>query len=125
MYSGQPRELQKLSDTRWACRYSACRNLTDRLPAVFRLLQEIICDSSGDRSVEARGLLAQLDLTFIGLLVTFNTILGQSKFLSDMLQLPSVDLGTAVNLVEALLDTLQQYRDVFLRTCGKRWRKWL
>lgn len=42
MYSGQPRKLQKLSDKRWACRYSACRNLTDRLPAVFRLLQEIV-----------------------------------------------------------------------------------
>lgn len=111
MYSGQPRKLQKLSDTRWACRYSACRNLTDRLPAVFCILQEIVCDSSGDRSVEARGLLAQLDLTFIGLLATFNTILGQSKILSDMLQSPSVDLATAVNLVEALLDTLQQYRD--------------
>uniref|UniRef100_A0A672SDU0 HAT C-terminal dimerisation domain-containing protein n=1 Tax=Sinocyclocheilus grahami TaxID=75366 RepID=A0A672SDU0_SINGR len=111
MYSGQPRELQKLSDTRWACRYSACRNLTDRLPAVFRLLQEIVHDSSGDRSVEARGLLAQLDLSFIGHLETFNKILGQSKFLPDMLQSPSVDLATAVNIVEALLDTLQQYRD--------------
>uniref|UniRef100_A0A671K1Y8 HAT C-terminal dimerisation domain-containing protein n=1 Tax=Sinocyclocheilus anshuiensis TaxID=1608454 RepID=A0A671K1Y8_9TELE len=79
--------------------YSACRNLTDRLPAVFRLLQEIVHDST------------QLDLSFIGLLETFNKILCQSKFLSDMLQSPSVDLATAVNLVEALLDTLQQYRD--------------
>lgn len=115
--------MASLSDTRLACRYSACRSLTDRLPAVFHLLQKIVHDSSGDRSVEARGLQAQLDLSFIGLLATFNKIRGQSIFLSDMLQSPSVDLATAVNLVEALLDTLQQYRDE--RTCRKRWRKWL
>ena len=41
MYNGQPRELPKLSDTRWACRHAACRNLLDRLPAVYHLLQEI------------------------------------------------------------------------------------
>lgn len=41
MYDGQPRELPKLSDTRWACRHTACRNLLDRLPAVYHLLQEI------------------------------------------------------------------------------------
>lgn len=55
--------------------------------------------------------LAQLDLTFIGLLAIFNIILGQSQFLSDMLQSPSMDLATAVNFVEALLDTLRQDRD--------------
>ena len=37
----QPRELQRLMDVRWACRYMACRNLRDRLPAVLRLRQDI------------------------------------------------------------------------------------
>lgn len=44
MYGGQARELQKLSDTRWACRYLACRNLIDRLPAVLRVLHDISTD---------------------------------------------------------------------------------
>lgn len=34
MYPDAPRELQQLSDTRWACRYFACRYLMDRFPAV-------------------------------------------------------------------------------------------
>lgn len=32
------RELQKLSDTRWACRYSACKAIRDTLQAIFLLL---------------------------------------------------------------------------------------
>ena len=105
MYDGQPCEVPKLSDIRWACRYTACRNLLDRPPAVYRLLQEIVLESHGDRAVDARGLLAQIDLSFIGLLVT-----GQSKFLSDMLQSPSLDLAAAVSLVQSLRDTSQKYR---------------
>lgn len=110
MYGGQSREIPRLSDTRWACRYAACHNLLDRLPAVLRVLQEIGLESNGDRAVDARGLLGQIDLNFIGLLVTFNKVLGQSKFLSDILQSPSLDLAAAVSLVDALLDTLQHYR---------------
>lgn len=41
MYQGAPRELQRLSDTRWACRYQACKNIKDRLPAVLRVLHDI------------------------------------------------------------------------------------
>ena len=33
----KPRELQTLTDVRWACRYMACSNLKDRIPAVMRL----------------------------------------------------------------------------------------
>lgn len=110
MYGGQSREIPRLSDTRWACRYAACHNLLDRLPAVVRVLQEIGLERNGDRAVDARGLLGQIDLNFIGLLVTFSKVLGQSKFLSDMLQSPSLDLAAAVSLVDALLDTLQHYR---------------
>lgn len=40
-YESQPRELQMLSDTRWACRYLACSNLMDRLHAVLRVLHDI------------------------------------------------------------------------------------
>jgi hypothetical protein len=49
----------------------ACRNLRDRLPAVLRVLQDITLENSGDRSVEARGLLSQIDLHFIGFWLTF------------------------------------------------------
>uniref|UniRef100_A0AAX7VMJ6 TTF-type domain-containing protein n=1 Tax=Astatotilapia calliptera TaxID=8154 RepID=A0AAX7VMJ6_ASTCA len=110
IYPEAPRELQRLSDTRWACRYSACKTVMDRLPAILRVLHEIDLENSGDRSVEARGLLAQIDLTFIGNLSTFRKILGEIKLLSDVLQSPSLDLAKAVDLIHALQDTLDQYR---------------
>lgn len=117
----QPRELQRLTDVRWACRYMACRNLRERLPAVLKVLQEIADEKSGDRSVEARGILSQIDVHFIGLLVTFCKVLGDAKCLSDILQSSSLDLARAVDLVGALTDTLQNYRseDVF----GKLWKE--
>ena len=110
MYEGQPRELQKLSDTRWACRYLACRNLMDRLPAVLRVLHDIATENSGERSVDARGLLTQLDISFVSLLATFRRLLGDAKVLSDTLQSPSLDLAMAVDLVSALKDSFQEYR---------------
>ncbi|KAJ3582868.1 hypothetical protein NHX12_000159, partial [Muraenolepis orangiensis] len=112
MFQGQPpRELPKLSDVRWACRFYACRNLMDRLPAVLRVLHDIDEEHNGDRCVEARGLHGQIDLNFIGLLATFRKILGDTKLLSDLLQSSSLDLARAVDLIEALQDTLVHYRD--------------
>lgn len=107
----QPRELHALTDTRWACRYIACRNLRDRLPAVLRLLQDLALERHGERSVEARGLVSQIDLQFIGLLVTFCKVLGDAKCLSDMLQSSTLDLARAVDLLGALTDTFQEYRN--------------
>lgn len=72
---GLERELQRLIETRWACRYNACKTVRDRLPAIIRLLKEISEERNGDRAVEARGLLAQIDLQFVGLLVTFTNVL--------------------------------------------------
>ncbi len=105
MYQGAPRDLQRLSDTRWACRYQACKNIKDK--AVLHVLHDIDVENRGERSVEARGLLAQLDLTFIGSLVIFSKVHGEAKFLADMLQSMSLDLAEAVDLVEAFRDTLQ------------------
>lgn len=110
MYKDAPRELLRLSDTRWACRYHACKNLMDRLPAVLCVLHEIDVENSGERSVEARGLLIQLDLMFIATLAVFRKILGDAKCVSDMLQAPSLDLARAVDLIHALQETLQDCR---------------
>lgn len=104
MYQGALRELQRLSDTRWACRYQACRNLMDRLPAVLHVLHKLDSENSGERYVDAQGLLTQIDLTIIGLLAIFKTILGEAKLLTDMLQAPSLDLAKAVDLVAAHQD---------------------
>lgn len=107
MYDSAPRELQKLSDTR--CQHMACNTVLKRLPAVIRVLEEISKENSGDRSVDARGLLAQMDLEFIGLLVTFTELFGDTRCLSDKLQSPSLDLGSALDLIESLMHRFQYY----------------
>lgn len=61
--------------------------------------------------MEARGLLGQIDLKFVGLLVSFTKIFGEVKFLSDVLQSPQLNLGTAVTLVDSLVDTLSSLRE--------------
>ncbi len=119
MYGGQPRELQKLSVTRWACKYFACRNMMDRLSAVLCVLEDIADERRGDRSGEAQGLLAQIDLPFLGLLATFCKVLGDTNLLSDMLQSPSLDLVRAVELINALQDTFQKYREESF--CDELW----
>lgn len=111
MFQGAPRELQRLIETRWACRYNACKTVRDRLPAIIHLLKEISEEQNGDRAIEARGLLAQIDLKFVSLLVTFTTVLGEINYLSDILQSPQLDLSTAVTLADSLVDTLESYRE--------------
>ena len=55
MYPGESvRELQRLCDTRWACRYAACKAVSSRLPAVVRLLSDIEGGENAKRAVEAR-----------------------------------------------------------------------
>uniref|UniRef100_A0A8C1TZ08 HAT C-terminal dimerisation domain-containing protein n=1 Tax=Cyprinus carpio TaxID=7962 RepID=A0A8C1TZ08_CYPCA len=99
------RELQHLSDTCWACRFLALRNIMDTLPALKRLLQEIAQERHGERTVEARGLLAQIELEFVLHLVTLRKLFGETKLLSDMLQSQTVDLSRAVDL-ESSFDKL-------------------
>ena len=111
MYQWAPRELQRLIETRWACRYNACKTVKDRLPAIMCLLKRLSEERNGDRATEARGLLAQIDLQFIALLLTMTQVFGKIKHLSDALQSPQLNLGVAVTLVDSLVDTLNSYRE--------------
>ena len=69
IFSGhQLRELRRLNDTRWTCCYSACNVIMERLPTISRVLHDIDEEDSGDRAVEARGILLQIDTHFIVML---------------------------------------------------------
>ena len=52
-------DLQRLPDTRWAC-----KTLMERLPAVLRLFHWIDMENSGEGSVAVSSLLRQVHLTF-------------------------------------------------------------
>lgn len=82
----------------------------DRLPAIVQVLEEIASENHPQRAVEARGILAQIDLNFAGSLVLVRKVLSDSKFLSDMFQPKTVEYAKAVELIEALKETLVQYR---------------
>ncbi len=59
---------------------------------ILRLLKPYgLASSNGDRCVEAHGLRGQMNLNYAGLLATFWRILGDTKFLFNMLPSSSLD----------------------------------
>ena len=50
------KQLQRLSDTRWACRQSAINTICYTFDAVVAALTKITDDGDGSRVAEARGL---------------------------------------------------------------------
>ena len=112
LYPGKSiRQLQRLSDTRWACRQSAISTICYTFDAVVATLIKKTDDSDGSRAAEARGLLLQVkSFRFILLLVIFDRLLTCSKGLSDLLQSAKIDLGKASNLVIATIDTVEIFR---------------
>ena len=87
MYPGeQPKELQKLSDTRWACRYAACKTLRDRLPAIIRLLNELESGVKGSRALDARSLLLNIDARFVAMLTLMTDLLERTHTISKISQ---------------------------------------
>ena len=73
------------------------------------MLENIASEKHPQRAVEARGILVQIDLNFVGCLVLFRKVLSDAKYLSDMLQSKTVDYAKAVELIEALKETLLHY----------------
>ena len=91
----QPLQLQKLSDTRWACRYGAVNAICRTYDSILATLVEEIGDGSDRaKAVEAKGLYHQAaTFAFIVSLVIFDRILSCTKSLSDQLQSTHVDLA--------------------------------
>lgn len=109
----QPRQLQKLSDTRWACRYSAINAFCYAFDALFITLEDIASGSDHSKAVEARGLLHQVkDFKFLLFLVIFDHILSCTtcNSVSEQLQDRKVNISRAADLVLATTETLQEFR---------------
>ena len=102
-------ELQRLNDTRWACRYYACHAVLCHLPKIIRVLDEIMNESHSNRAVEARGIRGQIDFKFLLMLSTFDAILGETQLASKMLQSPGLDLARAMD-VKVLKDRMHEMR---------------
>ncbi|XP_011409319.1 PREDICTED: uncharacterized protein LOC105316201, partial [Amphimedon queenslandica] len=107
----QPMELQKLSDTRWVCRFAAVNAICCTYDSVLLSLEEISVSHDAAKAIEARGLYHQVrSFTFLVSLVTFDRILTCTKQLSDQLQSSSLNLSSASHLVVATKSLLSEYR---------------
>jgi len=106
----RPRELQRLSDTRWSCRYAACRAVRDRLTAVLKLLNELASGNNANRAVEARSFLSAVEMHFVVMLVLMCDIFGRTQALSCMMQSSTLDLSRAVDMIEVTRDELADNR---------------
>ena len=107
----QPLELQKLSDTRWVCRYAAVNASCHTFDSILLTVEELGQSQDARKAVEARGLLHQLNsFSFLVSLITFDRILTCTKQLSDKLQSSSLDLSSAAELVSATKSLLTEYR---------------
>ena len=108
----QPRQLQRLSDTRWACRYFAIDAICCTFDSVLATLEDISNGVDKSRAVEAKGILGQICcFKFLLLLVMFCRILSFTKALSDQLQSVSNDIARAANLVQGTIKTLTSLRN--------------
>lgn len=109
----QHRQLQKLSDTRWACRHNALNAMCYTYDAVLAKLSEVTSSGKfdGNKAAEARGLLLQVkSFKFILRLVTFDRLLSCAKGLSDILQSTQLDLAKAAYHVSGTVETLEVFR---------------
>lgn len=107
----QTRQLQRLSDTRWACRYFAIDAVCCTYDSIIATLEDVSKSNDGSKAVEAKGILYQVkSFKFILLLVIFSRILSFTKSLSDQLQSVTNDMARAADLVVATIETVEELR---------------
>lgn len=107
----QPYQLQKLCNTRWACRYAAVNAICRTYDAILATLELVGDSSDSEKAIEANGLYHQIaKFLFLLSLVTFDKVLSCTKGLSDHLQNPDLNLSQAAELVIATKSTLQEFR---------------
>ena len=107
----QPYQLQKLCNTRWACRYAAVNAICRTYDAILATLELVGDGPDSEKAIEAKGLYHQIaKFSFLLSLVTFDKVLTCTKGLSDQLQNSDLDLSQAADLVVATKSTLQEFR---------------
>ncbi|XP_037531372.1 zinc finger MYM-type protein 1-like [Nematolebias whitei] len=103
-------ELKRLSDTRWACQYDSIRAVKKTLPAVIATLHDVVDQKNAKRRTEAKALSALIDKKFVLHLVIFEDIFRTTKFMSDQLQSPNLDLVAANDLAHSVITALTEKR---------------
>ncbi|XP_030834454.1 zinc finger MYM-type protein 1-like [Strongylocentrotus purpuratus] len=109
------KELVRLSDTRWVCRYQSLSTLKTRYSYILEVLEHF-CDSQESKRdpklvVEARGLLNQaMSVSFVTHLEVLMTLLSHSQALSETLQANDANLGNAVTMINSVISIAEETR---------------
>ncbi len=106
----QVHRLQRLSDTRWACRQGAVNAICCTYDSLLATLEDISEGVDRAKAVEATGLLQIKSFKFLLLLIMFDRILTCTKSLSDYLQHIQINLAKAGDLVSGTVSTLELFR---------------
>lgn len=105
--------LKSISNTRWACRSEAISAIRDNYKILLKAIKEI-SDSSkhADVRVKGLGILNQMEtFEFIFTMEMLHPILSLILKVSICLQNPSLNLLTAVRIVESLKKSLTKLRN--------------
>ena len=107
----QTRELQKLCETRWACKFNSLDAVCRTFDSIILTLESISDDGDKAKAVEAAGLYHHVhSFSFISCLIILHKIMGITKSLSDQLQSKKIDLAAASDLIISTIDTLKKFR---------------
>lgn len=107
----QVRQLPRLSDTRWACRYLAVDAVCRTFDSIIGALETVMEGHDRAKATEATSILLQVHtFRFLLSLIIFWGILSCTKSLSDQLQSTRTDLAKAADLVLATTESLKEFR---------------
>ena len=127
MLDGTVLTLKRLSDTRWASRKNVTDAVIQSLPAITEALDRIRVHrgSSHKAASEADGLLKKVRTFEFKLMLTFwHTLLKKTFALSNYLQQESLDVNTAVQLIDACMLQVTELRSqqafVAMENTGQR-----
>lgn len=80
------------------------------LPAIQATHQDVIRQTNAKRKAEARALHGLIDEQFVLNLTLFEDVFCVTKFASDQLQSPNLDVSSASDLVQSVITTLLEKR---------------
>ena len=103
-------QLKRLSDTRWSCRHSSINAVLTTILPLLHALEEL-SEGNDQRSIEAKGLLFQVDsFPFLLSLVLFERIFNITNKLSNLLQSEKISYAAAASCIRATKATLVNLR---------------
>ncbi|KAK1880352.1 Zinc finger MYM-type protein 1 [Dissostichus eleginoides] len=104
-------QLQKLSDTRWACREKALKALLKEMSTVVKVLTDMTEQEPPNTPAgDAKMYLKATDFEFFLCLEIATPVFEVTALASDALQNCDIDLSTAYTVVDGVMDTLSNLR---------------